>query len=120
MRTSRSTLSPGAGETLAWAFDKRIMKNPASIVGLVLPSILCVGLTLAIKQELHANESGEAAAGLIAGGTFALLALLVISCIINLVCLTLAARRKESWWKLSSLGFPLCVASTVITAVLIK
>lgn len=96
------------------------MKNPATIVGLVLPSILCVGLTLAFKQDLHTAGSGEAAAGLLAGGTLAVLALMVLLCILNLVCVVLAARRKENWWKLSVLGIPLCVASTALTAVLIR
>lgn len=96
------------------------MKNPATIVGLVLPSILCVGLALALKQDLHAAGLGEVAAGVIAGGTFAVLAVMVLSCILNLVCLLVAARRKEDWWKLSALGIPLCVASTVLTAVLIR
>lgn len=96
------------------------MKNPATMIGMVLPSILCVGLTLAFKQDLHAAESGEVAAGLIAGGMLAVLALMVLSCILNLVCLILATRRKENWWKLTALGIPLCVVSTALTVVLIR
>jgi len=96
------------------------MKNVASILGLVLPSIFCVGLTLGFKQDLRTTGSGEIAAGLIAGGTLAVIALMALSCILNPVCLVLAARRKESWWKLSILGMPLCVASTALTAVMIK
>ncbi len=96
------------------------MKNPATMIGLVLPSILCVGLTLVFKQGLHTAESGEAAAGLIAGGMFAVAALMVLSCILNLVCLIVAARRKENRWEISALGIPLCVASTALTVVLIR
>ena len=96
------------------------MKTSATMIGLVLPSMLCVGLTLFFKHDLHTVESGEAAAGLIAGGMLAVLALMVLSCILNLVCLILAARRKENGWKLSALGIPLCVASTAWTVILIR
>jgi hypothetical protein len=82
--------------------------------------MLCVGFTLALKQDLHTAESGEVAASLIAGGTVAVLALMVLSCILNLVCLVLATRRKENWWKLSALGIPLCVAFTALTVALIR
>ncbi len=96
------------------------MKNTASILGLVLPSFLCVGLTFGLKQDLRTNHSGEAAANLIVGGAFVVVLLMALSCVLNLVLLAAAARRKEPMWKLATLGIPLCVVLTTLTVLLIR
>jgi hypothetical protein len=89
------------------------MKNTASIIGLTLPSVLCVSLVISLKRDLETNASGEAAGFLIFGGLFSVLLLFALSCIPNVICLLLAVRKKEPLWKLSALGIPLCALLTV-------
>ncbi len=96
------------------------MNNIASILGLLLPSALCVFLVVVLKSELNATSSGEAATGIIAGGTFIVLGSFVASCFPNVICTIVAARRKEKLWKLSTLGIPLCAVLTVLTVILTK
>lgn len=96
------------------------MKNIASMLGLALPSVLCVSLVLSLKHELSTTTSGEVAAGLIAGGMIMVMALFALSCIPNLICIVVAARRKEKLWKLSALGIPLCGVLTTLTVILVK
>ena len=94
------------------------MKNMASILGFLLPSALCVSLVLSLKSDLNATTSGEVAAHLIGGGIFLVAGLMLFSCILNLICIVLAARRKEPWWKLSVFGVPLCVVLAGLTVVI--
>ncbi len=94
------------------------MKNIASIVGFLLPSALCVSLVLSLKNELHETTSGEVAIGLIGGGMFLVAGLMVLSCILNVICILVAVRRKERLWKLSAFGIPLCAVLTVLTVII--
>lgn len=76
------------------------MRNIASILGLILPSALCVSLVLSLKHELDTTSSGEVAAHLIGGGMFLVAGLMAFSCIPNLICTAVAARRKEPFWNI--------------------
>jgi hypothetical protein len=96
------------------------MRNIASILGLFLPSSLCVALVLCLKHDLSATSSGEVAAGLIVGGTAMVLGLFALSCIPNLICILVAVQRKETLWKLSVFGMPLCGVLTTLTVALLK
>jgi hypothetical protein len=96
------------------------MKNSVSIVGLALPSLLCVSLLVGLNRELRANTSGEAAVGILAGGFLSLLLVFALSCIPNLACTIIAARRKETLWRISALGIPVCAVVTVLAAIMIK
>jgi len=96
------------------------MKNAASILGFILPSTLCLYLVVAFKSELHATTSGEVAAGIIAGAPVAVLGTLALACIPNVLCTVIAAHRKESLWKMSALGIPVCVALTILTTIVIS
>ena len=96
------------------------MKNPVSIVGFALPSLLCVPLMLSFQRSIQANTSGEVAAGLIPGAFLSVLLVFALACIPNLACTIIAARRKENLWKLSALGIPVCAVVTVLTAVMTK
>ena len=89
------------------------MKNPVSILGLVLPSILSVLVTLGFRQAIQTNASGEVAAGLIVGGFFSVLLVVALSCIPNLACAIIAAKKKDTLWRLSALGIPLCAVVLV-------
>ena len=96
------------------------MKNPVSVLGFALPSVLCVFLTISFNRSLQANTSGEVAVGLIAGGFLSVLLVFASSCIPDLACTVIAAKRKETLWKLSALGIPVCAVVTVLAAVMTK
>ena len=96
------------------------MRNIASILGLILPSSLCVALVLSLRHDLSVTSSGEVAAGLIVGGTAMVLGLFALCCIPNLICILVAVQRKETLWKLSAFGMPLCGVLTTLTVALLK
>ena len=94
------------------------MRNIASMLGLILPSALCVSLVLSMKHDLDTTSSGEVAAHLIGGGMFLVAGVMVLSCIPNVICTVVAARRRETFWKLSAFGIPLCAVLTVLTVII--
>ena len=93
------------------------MRNTASISSFALPSVLCVFVLVALMSDLDAASSGEVAAGIIGATPVAVLATLSVACVVNLVCLLIATRRKEPWWMLSALGIPVCIGAMILSAI---
>ena len=98
-----------------WVFDSRftylpaMMKIIATISGLLLPSVLSFSLMLTLTRNERHGGSGEAAAGLLVGDILILGLALILGCILNIVCMVIAAKRKEPNWEISGLGIPLCL-----------
>ena len=94
------------------------MRTMLSILGLLLPSALCVPFTLSCRV-LRTNTSDEFASYGIAVGLLSVLLVFALSCVPNLVRTAIAARRKDRLWKLSALGIALCAVLTTLTVQLV-
>ena len=93
--------------------------NIASIIGLVTPSMLCVGWFLTCTFALQDTGSGEVAAVLYWARIAGIPKIMALSCVACIACFFIARHRNEPLWHLPAAGIPFCIPITLLTAIIL-